>query len=328
MRAKLKPSDVEDVAVLYKTGLSLRHIASKYQCDSGVIQRALKTADIPVRNNRKYNPDQVFLYNLTPESAYFYGFCLGDGCIRNSKTNGSYSLVIAIHPKDKIILDNFASWLKLPKEAIRLTGVALTNQQKASLTIQDKTLVTSEWVRSFGLQPNKTYNPIIPTFDNQFISWFLLGLFDADGSVRFDKKKSFQFVNNHTICNWVMNQCEIFGINRSDWKVRNVVKDKITVTYLVLEKIDLIVKLASALKLQTAPLYLERKWGKLKNHLDKPRQIKKDNSNSAKLTINQVIEIRKLINQGCTDASIARQYNVTPTSIYHIRVGKTWMNVR
>lgn len=46
-----------------------------------------------------------------------------------------------------------------------------------------------------------------------------------------------------------------------------------------------------------------------------------------KLTINDVVEIKELIEQGTKLDEIAKQFNVIPATISHIKVGRTWKGI-
>ena len=52
-----------------------------------------------------------------------------------------------------------------------------------------------------------------------------------------------------------------------------------------------------------------------------------EKSGNAKLTDNQVYEIRKMASQGFPSAQIAHLFNVTPQNVSHIRNGKAWKHL-
>jgi len=55
---------------------------------------------------------------------------------------------------------------------------------------------------------------------------------------------------------------------------------------------------------------------------------KRDSSNTTgKLTPNDVLQIRRLLNKGDSLAQIARAYGVHPRSIARIRDGEAWSNI-
>jgi len=69
-------------------------------------------------------------------------------------------------------------------------------------------------------------------------------------------------------------------------------------------------------------------------HRRKISEYKKNHKNSvgeknpkAKLTRDNVIEIKSLLNDGISPYKIAKGYDVSPQSIYNIKKGKTWISV-
>lgn len=59
----------------------------------------------------------------------------------------------------------------------------------------------------------------------------------------------------------------------------------------------------------------------------KNRQIKGEMQGRSKLTTQQVIEIKKRLIKGEAKSAIAKEYNVTPTNIHCIFVGKSWRHI-
>lgn len=47
----------------------------------------------------------------------------------------------------------------------------------------------------------------------------------------------------------------------------------------------------------------------------------------SKLSKNDVIKIKKLLNEGKTQKTIAKMFNINQTTVSNIKVGKTWKNV-
>ena len=60
---------------------------------------------------------------------------------------------------------------------------------------------------------------------------------------------------------------------------------------------------------------------------DNPALNKGVNHRDAKITEEQVKEIKKLIEQGLGNTEIAKQYPIKPNVVYQIRTGKTWKHI-
>lgn len=56
-------------------------------------------------------------------------------------------------------------------------------------------------------------------------------------------------------------------------------------------------------------------------------RTKEENNPKAKLNKEQIIEIKKLLLQGQQQKEIAIKFNIDPTTVSNIKVGKTWKNV-
>lgn len=54
---------------------------------------------------------------------------------------------------------------------------------------------------------------------------------------------------------------------------------------------------------------------------------KGENSSSSILTENEVIHIKKLLTEGMSDIKIAKLYNVHRTTIYNIRMNRSWKHI-
>lgn len=76
-----------------------------------------------------------------------------------------------------------------------------------------------------------------------------------------------------------------------------------------------------------------KSWRHLKTEYDtiikeKLNKIENSKKKTVKLTIEEVIEIKKLIEKGETNSFIAKNYNVDPSSISNIRHGKSFKDVK
>lgn len=315
---KFGPAIQEDVVNLYNKGIQINEIALKYKTDRTRIYYILKKHNIKPNRLRKFIPNKTFLYSATPESAYFYGFILGDGSVKIDSKYGCYNLTVSIHPKDVTILTMFCKWLHLPGTLIK------HRKNTCSITIQDKELVFSEMIKRWGIVPNKTYHPVIPTIDINLLPYFLVGLIDADGSIRFGKKYYFGFVNNPLTVDWVISSFRQLGF------VSNIYERQRHSKYcksIDINKADDIINLSKILKIETNKFCLKRKWGNIQKYLLNPFKLRKDGSNSSKLFIKDIKDIKKLLLQGKSKINISQKYNVSPTTIYYIATGKTWKNI-
>lgn len=161
---------------------SITKISNEINVSQLTISKFLKSNNIYIENkNRKWWINKDFFKGDSWQLAYLYGFCLGDGCLYIK--NNINRMQFAIHANDSIILKQFCHWINIPEEAIKY----YTN--KSHLILDDE--IFKEDYSQFGLVANKTYNGVRPKdFDLHFLKPFIIGLIDADGTIRINKNKT------------------------------------------------------------------------------------------------------------------------------------------
>jgi hypothetical protein len=196
-RNKLSDEDINKIISLYQDGYSSNYIVKLFNISNGTVFNYLKLRNVKSRsvksfsrNNKKYKFDISFFEKETPQLAYFFGFCLGDGNIGLNRGN-SY-LRISINKKDRGVLETFVKWINgdpgLIKDRKNVSELRLNH----SFFKND----LSKW----GIVKNKTYNPCTPIINNELLKYFLIGLIDADGTVKFNNGKyKINIVGNKSI---------------------------------------------------------------------------------------------------------------------------------
>ncbi|NJO64509.1 MAG: hypothetical protein HC836_42115 [Richelia sp. RM2_1_2] len=125
----------------------------------------------------------------TKEKAYLLGFLYGDGTITTYKEKTGrirYWTKISISHNDKIILDTLKSYFKFFKEgSFDYSKYNKNNLKQVSLKLGSKKLFDD--LINAGLYPRKSYENkeklSLPNIANELLSNFVLGFFDADGSI-------------------------------------------------------------------------------------------------------------------------------------------------
>jgi hypothetical protein len=208
------------------------------------------------RDFKKYKFNIDFFNKITPELAYFYGFCLGDGSI--SIINKNSFVRFNLHKKDRVILENFVKWMSAPIDMIK----ELKNKNQVALRINHSIFKQdhSRW----GLVPNKTYEPSIPIIDKEWLPYFIIGLIDADGHIKFNKKYVIKLVGNKKIMKWFIESIRFLGFeghfnyydDYSDvWSIVDISRKK-----------D-VIALAKILDVVNCDFLLSRKWNDVKNFI-------------------------------------------------------------
>lgn len=120
--------------------------------------------------------------NECPEMYYWLGFIFADGnvCIEGNK----YRLSISVHKKDENHLRKFLNFVGYGDEK-RITR---RKDECARIRVNSKKIVVD--VMKFGVTPNKSLTARPTNIPDEYIKYFILGIFDGDGS--FCKSVSFQ----------------------------------------------------------------------------------------------------------------------------------------
>lgn len=117
----------------------------------------------------------------TDEKAYFLGFIFSDGCITDKR------LIISIAEEDSYLLDNFKQYLNYKGNLYKKDIKKINCKNQRSLEITSKKMI--DYLKKYGLTPNKSLTIGFPSIKYEFIWSFIRGLFDGDGSVFLTKRK-------------------------------------------------------------------------------------------------------------------------------------------
>ena len=163
---------------------SLKQLGKEFGCSYGTIRNLLNKHHIASRGNKQGYPRNEFYFNKidTPEKAYWLGFLYADGCTHNGSSEVSIQLT------DKEHIEKF-------KQAIgainhKIVEIHDTRGENAKtlymFSIKDKQLHAD--LCKWGCVPNKTFliNKI-PNIPRDYVSHFLRGYFDGDGSLHYLK---------------------------------------------------------------------------------------------------------------------------------------------
>lgn len=257
----LSKKEIYLILKLYQNGATVGQLAKDFGVYPNAIKGILTRRGIKIRQytKPKFHFNEDFLLINSAESAYFYGFILGDGTF-NIKSNTPF-IKISINELDLSILKKFCKWLSIPLN--KLYYFEKINQYQ--LDIRSKYLyhIADTW----GLVPNKTYNPKIPQLnDLNLLKYFIIGLIDADGYVKFIKNKPYriELVGNKKIMDWVELQLRNLGFigHIIRYSPANVVWSR-----LVVGRKNDVIELAKILNINSCPFLLKRKWHDLQNFI-------------------------------------------------------------
>lgn len=170
---------------LFKQGISLTKISKEFNIDRGNLSKRLKEKyDIKtIPCGRKYHcNDGAFSDIKTEQQAYWIGFLLADGCVRNDKN----IIEVALAEKDKEHLNKLNLFLN---STYKITPRNTRSQKNGKSFLSYRTYFISKQIcydlSKYGCIENKTYkNSFFPSFNNEILdSACVRGFFDGDGSI-------------------------------------------------------------------------------------------------------------------------------------------------
>lgn len=123
---------------------------------------------------RKFSLDESVFDTLTPESAYWLGFLMADGCVF-CQENRIPMVSICLGGKDREHLVKFLQFIKSP-------GRAITQHRDGSFTVQVKSKRLVECLASYGITPRKSFTAKA-IGDIAHNPDFWRGVIDGDGCV-------------------------------------------------------------------------------------------------------------------------------------------------
>lgn len=202
---KITFTDEESAKIinLYISGTSCKQIGKLFNCSKQTINLLLRDNDVALRDishcQQKYSIDEnVFEKIDSHEKAYWLGMISGDGCVTKRG-----ELTFSLQEKDKIYVEKFKEFLKAEHP---VTIVSNRDKKDGSPSISHCFYVSNkklvEDLNKLSIVPNKTYGMEFPPIKDEFLSSYMLGLIDSDGSFclksKYNKKDiktlSFSFI--------------------------------------------------------------------------------------------------------------------------------------
>jgi hypothetical protein len=169
----------------YEQKLSLRKIGELYGKDASYIRRWMREYGFKTRTRSEawkhrgtddvYEINEDFFHNWSKEMAYILGLILTDGNI------GTDDNRISITMKDVELLEKVKKRLKSnhPIKYLKLYGTYQFGFAREKM---------SDRLHELGITKNKSLNVAFPDVPDNFLSHFIRGVFDGDGSVFFEPR--------------------------------------------------------------------------------------------------------------------------------------------
>ena len=163
----------------YKKGKTLSALGREFGVSYATIRNLLKRKGIKTKGNKHNFPRDEFYFNNidSKEKAYWLGFLYADGCVHSNSNE------ISITSKDRDHLEKFRKAIKSNNKIGESIDRRFSSLPKIyHFSIKDKQL-KSDLIK-WGCVPNKSLSLTkIPNIPRDFVSHFIRGYFDGDGSL-------------------------------------------------------------------------------------------------------------------------------------------------
>ena len=161
---------------------TLKQLGKEFNCSYSTIRNLLNKHKIKSRGNKQGYPRDEFYFNKidTEEKAYWLGFLYADGCVHSNNYE------ISVNITDKEHIEKF-------KAAIKAFNHNITE-------IQDKRFQNAKTLYQFSIRDKQLHQDLIkwgcipqksllinkiPNIPRDYVSHFLRGYFDGDGSLHY-----------------------------------------------------------------------------------------------------------------------------------------------
>lgn len=207
---------LSELKALWDGGATCTELMSKYKVGDKYIRRELRRAgvsdeDFRPRGARGRRPTNARAYRFdafsgrTPETAYWAGFLMADGCIRDGG-----ELLLNVHMQDKEHLERFAAWIGLTAECVYKSSGRLGAGDQSKIHLKHARLL--EDLKPWGVVPRKSYVFSAPEVSDKLFPHFVRGWFDGDGYVSLRKgRERCRITGNSNAMQWLSERVEVMS---------------------------------------------------------------------------------------------------------------------
>lgn len=159
---------------------TLKQLGKEFKVPYSTIRRLLNQQGIQSRGNKQGYPRDSFYFNQinTPDKAYWLGILYADGSINSTNNEIALGLIDEEHIK------KFQQALGAVNHKIHVKEDRRFKNAKTGYILSVKDAQLHKDLIKWGCIPNKTDFPNIPY---HYISHFIRGYFDGDGSIHYLK---------------------------------------------------------------------------------------------------------------------------------------------
>lgn len=196
-RVILNDEDRLGVIGMYLDGDSTKDIATHYDVSTQTVLRIVKGAGIELHAKikpRQCTLDESVFDVITPDSAYWIGFIMTDGCLPRDR-EGSQAIAIHLATEDTRHVEKLRSFFKSTHAITPITSEKIVGGYSSFYKVRSKRMSTK--LAEYGMDKSKAER--FPTHPQlQLSKDFWRGVMDADGYIGIkDKKYADLQLNGH-----------------------------------------------------------------------------------------------------------------------------------
>lgn len=179
--------EISKIIKLYKKGIPSTKIGVLFKVSRTTIIRVLKRNNVEIRNkseaSRQFRFNENAFATITPESAYWIGFLMADGCIASENT-----LQIELREKDKNHLKKLKTFLK--SEHRILQPPCAKKRGACRFTVRSDKLIKD--LMKYGIVRKKSLTCKVIGLENNRDFW--RGVMDGDGNIWYNPTQGFWYL--------------------------------------------------------------------------------------------------------------------------------------
>jgi intein/homing endonuclease len=163
---------------------TLKQLGKEFGCNYATIRNLLNKHNIKSRGNKQGFPRNEYYFNNidTKEKAYWLGFLYADGCVHSNNNE------ISVQITDEEHLVKFKKAIGAINHKITIIKDKRFQNAKTLYMFSIKDVQLHKDLCKWGCVPNKTLLiEKIPNIPRDYISHFIRGYFDGDGSLHYLK---------------------------------------------------------------------------------------------------------------------------------------------
>lgn len=175
----------EAISYFENNNISITQCAKKFHIDRETFTNYLKKANVHENRSAYKIKDDIFEIIDTEEKAYWLGFMLADGCLKDRK--GAHNITLILSVKDIDHINKFKTFLET-EAPIHYRTVTINGKtfDACGLSIGNKKIFND--LISHNIMPRKTLSEKGAILEEHLIRHYIRGIFDGDGWLTYTNK--------------------------------------------------------------------------------------------------------------------------------------------